>query len=67
MQEPIILYGFLESRATIEEVKADRQPVGKYEFEKPFTTHKRIINKGDKIYLFLTDTKANLVEKKVKN
>ena len=26
--------------------------MGKYEFEKPFTTHKRIINKGDKIYLF---------------
>ena len=46
------LWIFRKQSLTIEEVKADRQPVGKYEFEKPFTTHKRIINKGDKIYLF---------------
>ena len=43
---------FRKQSLTIEEIKADRQPVGKYQFEKSFTTHKRIINKGDKIYLF---------------
>ena len=36
----------------IEEIKADRQPVGKYQIEKDFTTHKSILKKGDIIYLF---------------
>ena len=46
------LWIFRKQSLTIEEIKADRQPVGKYQLEKNFTTHKRIINKGDKIYLF---------------
>lgn len=36
----------------IEEIKADRQPVGRYQKEKEFTTHKLIIKKGDIMYLF---------------
>ena len=36
----------------VEEIKADRQPVGKYQLEKDFTTHKIILKKGDKIYIF---------------
>ena len=36
----------------IEEIKADRQPVGKYQIEKDFTTHKIILEKQDKIYIF---------------
>jgi len=36
----------------IEAIKADKQPVAKYEFAKPFTTHKVALNKGDTIYIF---------------
>jgi serine phosphatase RsbU (regulator of sigma subunit) len=34
------------------ELKADKQPIGKYENRKPFTNHKLKIEKGDIIYLF---------------
>lgn len=34
----------------IEEVKADKQPIGHYERITPFTTHKINLNKGDTIY-----------------
>ena len=37
---------------TIEEVKADKQPIGKYGIAKPFTNHRIELNKGDTIYLF---------------
>jgi len=32
--------------------KADHQPIGKYEFEEPFTTHEIELLKGDTIYIF---------------
>lgn len=36
----------------VEEIKADKQPIGKYAAEKPFTTHTIHLNKGDSIYIF---------------
>lgn len=37
---------------TIEEIKATKQPIGKYEFESPFTSHLVKLQKGDTIYIF---------------
>jgi len=36
----------------LSELKADKQPIGKYADEKPFTTHTLQLNKGDILYLF---------------
>ncbi|MFN3916239.1 MAG: tetratricopeptide repeat protein [Flavobacteriales bacterium] len=36
----------------IEEIKGDKQPIGFYANEKPFTNHELEINTGDTIYLF---------------
>ncbi|MFH2095714.1 MAG: SpoIIE family protein phosphatase, partial [Bacteroidota bacterium] len=36
----------------IEEVKANKQPIGKYLDRKPFTTHEVQISKGDLLYMF---------------
>ena len=36
----------------VEEIKADKQPIGKYAAEKPFTTHEVKLNPGDSIYIF---------------
>jgi ligand-binding sensor domain-containing protein/serine phosphatase RsbU (regulator of sigma subunit) len=36
----------------IEEIKADKQPIGKYADEKPFTTHVVELNEGDTFYIF---------------
>jgi len=36
----------------IEEIKADKQPIGKYADAKPFTTHSIELQKGDLIYIF---------------
>ena len=38
--------------ATLESIKADRQPIGYYAAMKPFTNHKIKINKSDMLYLF---------------
>ncbi|NQV52111.1 MAG: SpoIIE family protein phosphatase [Flavobacteriales bacterium] len=38
--------------AEIEEIKADKQPIGKYNLEKPFTTHSVQLEKGDTLYIF---------------
>jgi tetratricopeptide (TPR) repeat protein len=38
--------------AEIEEIKADKQPIGKYSEPKPFTTHTITLNKGDTFYIF---------------
>ena len=35
-----------------EETKADKQPIGRNEYSKPFTNHTITLNKGDSIYLF---------------
>jgi len=37
---------------TLSEIKADKQPVGKTDINKPFKTHSFELNKGDSIYLF---------------
>ncbi len=37
---------------TMEVYKGDKQPVGKFDFQQPFTNHKIRIYKGDCIYLF---------------
>jgi serine phosphatase RsbU (regulator of sigma subunit) len=36
----------------IEEIKADKQPIGKFDHGKPFTTHTFNLQKGDCIYIF---------------
>ncbi len=36
----------------IEEIKADKQPIGKYENPLPYTTHKIELNPGDTFYIF---------------
>lgn len=37
---------------SIEEIKANKQPIGKFAEPKPFTTHQISLNKGDSIYIF---------------
>ncbi|MEW6468916.1 MAG: SpoIIE family protein phosphatase [Bacteroidota bacterium] len=37
---------------TINEVPADKQPVGKYDRPRPFTTHSLKLNPGETVYLF---------------
>lgn len=34
------------------ETKADKQPIGRFEFGKPFTTHRIDLQKGDTLYVF---------------
>jgi serine phosphatase RsbU (regulator of sigma subunit) len=36
----------------IEEIKADKQPIGKYDNPQPYTTHQVKLNEGDTIYIF---------------
>ncbi len=36
----------------IEEIKADKQPIGKYAEPKPYTSHTIELNKGDTFYIF---------------
>jgi len=36
----------------IEEIKADKQPVGQFDTSLPFTTHSLVLEKGDNIYIF---------------
>jgi len=38
--------------AELKEIKGDKQPIGKYENRKPFTSHHLQMEKGDRIYLF---------------
>jgi serine phosphatase RsbU (regulator of sigma subunit) len=37
---------------TLEEIKADKQPIGKYENRKPFTPREVQLQEGDMVYLF---------------
>lgn len=37
---------------TFMEIKADKQPIGKYDEPKPYTTHTIELNKGDSFYIF---------------
>lgn len=36
----------------LKEIPADKQPIGKYEGEKPFSSHVLNLSKGDSLYLF---------------
>lgn len=36
----------------LEEIKADKQPIGDFDFRKPFTNHELDLNEGDLIYFF---------------
>ena len=36
----------------VEEIKADKQPIGKFAAAKPFQTHEIVLTKGDTIYAF---------------
>ncbi|UKN01097.1 SpoIIE family protein phosphatase [Paracrocinitomix mangrovi] len=37
---------------TVEEIKADKQPIGKFDSPQPYQTHKIQLNKGDVFYIF---------------
>ncbi len=53
----------------MQEIKPDKQPIGKYALQTPFTTHKIQLNAGDNIYLFtdgLADQFGGLKGKKFK-
>lgn len=36
----------------VEEIKADKQPIGKYDYATPYTTHSIELNSGDSFYIF---------------
>ena len=36
----------------VEEIKADKQPVGKYDIKSPFNSHETELNSGDTLYIF---------------
>ena len=38
--------------SSVEEIKGEKQPIGKYPNPKPFTNHKLRLNQGDTIYIF---------------
>ncbi|MBL7919509.1 MAG: tetratricopeptide repeat protein [Bacteroidia bacterium] len=40
------------SNSEMNEIKANKQPIGKTDLPSPFTTHTISLNKGDKVYLF---------------
>lgn len=39
-------------KSEIEEIKADKQPIGKYAEPRPFTTHNVQLQEGDSVYVF---------------
>ncbi len=43
---------YIVKNGVIQDVPADKQPIGKYDFQKSFTNHKLILEGGDMIYLF---------------
>lgn len=47
---PLLIYR--EEQGILEEVKADKEPIGKFANHTPFTTHKLKVNQNDSIYLF---------------
>ena len=42
----------MQENNEIEEIKADKQPIGKTDNPQPYTTHKIELNQGDSIYIF---------------
>ena len=43
---------WLISENNLKEIKANKQPIGKFDLRTPFKTHDIKLNKGDRIYLF---------------
>ena len=43
---------WIHSKGEIQEIKADKQPIGKFDYRKPFTGHTIDLEKGDTIYIF---------------
>ncbi|MGZ4038532.1 MAG: PP2C family protein-serine/threonine phosphatase, partial [Bacteroidia bacterium] len=43
---------YLVSGNELQEIKASKQPIGRYDVKKPFTNHEIPLKKGDSIYLF---------------
>ncbi len=41
-----------EDDSGVFEIKADKQPIGKYDYGKPFTNHEVEVEKGDCVYIF---------------
>ena len=41
-----------KNSAVITEIKADKQPIGKFDARKPFSNHEIQLEKGDSVYLF---------------
>ena len=41
-----------EASGELIEIKANKQPIGEFEFKKPFTNHTLELEKGDTIYIF---------------
>lgn len=44
--------GLTADGLSLYEVKADKQPIGKYDIEKPFTSHSIQLAEGDTLYIF---------------
>ncbi|MCE3228128.1 MAG: protein serine/threonine phosphatase [Bacteroidetes bacterium] len=42
----------INPKGEIKEIKADKQPIGKYDAEAPFTSHEIKVEKGDRIFMF---------------
>ncbi|MBL4593611.1 MAG: tetratricopeptide repeat protein [Flavobacteriales bacterium] len=43
---------YIISNGKVDEIKADKQPIGRYVTSEPFTNHQIQLNKGDSIYVF---------------
>ncbi|MBI3134583.1 MAG: SpoIIE family protein phosphatase [Bacteroidetes bacterium] len=43
---------YIVKNTALQTVPADKQPIGKYQYQKPFTNHKLIIERGSMLYLF---------------
>lgn len=46
------LYQFKDSNYSLYEIKATKQPIGKFENKQPFKSHSLKVNNGDVVYLF---------------
>lgn len=46
------LWVLRKGASSIDEIKGEKQPIGKYPNPKPFTNHKLRLNQGDTIYIF---------------
>lgn len=47
---PLVIYR--SQTKELFEIKADKQPIGLYEYRKPFTNHSVSVNSGDRVFLF---------------